>query len=184
MANQTTDEDFHLPNVTNIDGALDFFMLANIIELINVLAGSEGDQYMAQLEREAVIHARKSMRVALIAFFAKYTIEDDGTPILDPQYNVYLRFFVRQVQTLDAMLKQKAKIHNVDLLSHSPDAFKLDIMVALGNYEEFWPIWEEEGGWNPSTSQHRPAFLWPDSKHWAVVEKEDGGFTGMSVCSL
>lgn len=161
------DEQSHLIDITTIDGAMDLFMFSNILELLSVLDSNLGA--IPLLDREAIIYARRTIRIVLAAFFYRYTIEESGAAIDKPHVNVYLRYLVRQIRTLHSVIMDAAAENNEHI--QTPEYFQNDIETAFGNCEQFWQVWDEEGTW--SSGHVAPSFLWEDAKNWTVVEKHN-----------
>ena len=67
---------------------MDLFTFSNLVELLSVLDVSLCDFEIPLLDREALIYARKTMRIVLMFFFNKYTIEESGETLDKPKIKV------------------------------------------------------------------------------------------------
>lgn len=174
------DEDSHIIDVSTINGAMDLFTFSNLVELLSILDVSLCDVEIPLLDREALIFARKTMRIVLVFFFHKYTIEESDEIVDKPEFNIYLRYLVRHVTTLHAALvKRSTDDPNVP----SPVRFRQDVETAFVHFPAFWRMWNDEGTWNASKSTVPSSFLWEDADNWTVVERLENNVQGKNYIS-
>lgn len=160
----------HIPDISTIDGAIDLFTFANLIELFQIIHLSFGDDHIDIVERNAFNFSRYMMRVLVAFFFLKYDIMEENEAIRNPESNVFLRYLVRHVATIHAFLL-KAFIYDGADMHYTPALFKQSVITAFQNSPAFWNVWKEDGSWDLLNTKINESYIWEDMEEWKVSKK-------------
>lgn len=168
--NLFADEIYHVPDISTIDGAIDLFTFANLIELFQIIHSALGDDDVSILERNAFNFSRHMIRVLISFFFLKYDVLEDDIPIKQPENNVYMRYLVRHISTIHKVLLRMF-VADGEQMNYTPALFRQSVLRSFHPYPTFWTIWKEDGSWDMVNTNVKTSYIWEDMVEWKISRK-------------